>query len=591
MSALNETFNSQAKKLSAPVVADLSDNTKLKPVMDYMASFRQANTIAARMEFDRLEEYFSVFHDRLLKDMAEVGIEPRKTPYADPDFIRKTFQGTADKNGSTILSEFMVVPSSFFYNEGKSGGNSIYEKSARYADKKISFGFIQVFETEKKHHEPFGDYDEKISATTVPAIGIDDKIMKVLSSYNSGPCLEALKAVASTANHDMQHHLTSDYLNNQISQKKRRPVKSESFLDERHVQKWTDDHMSFDDEAIDSYESFLILNHARVWQEMKGSEHEARLKTECSNFLHQLQQIAGAMSKDGVDNQTIHDVVDYMGMVLNFSLFRFLPLDHPILDMAIEGIKNIDPLAEEKIATAYEDSREHFRDEEKNDCHLNATIKNYAEHGVSLEHLVNQNDIDYTKAKKQQLIMLAPEIAYLNSPAQAGSDLEKIKNRMSRLNFEMMQAVALDVGIFTPGEAIVKTNSGGYTITTFINEQGQIHADNGPAYKSVDKDGVCVNYRYMHNGEKHCEDGFAEYSFNQYRKVETYSYFHHDALVARISTDDNGEIEHVRWSGDCGQDIIDKYKPLIEQKFGEKALPQKIEVKDFGLQKKDKFLI
>ncbi|GEM_PF-3781912 len=534
-----------------PVSTSLS-KSRLRDVLIYMKGLRQDNRVLAEAETVRLQAYFASFHEMLLQDARKFGLKDQELEQIEKAGLSKViFNRMAERTGNTILSEFTILPESHVKTALQEKGFPVFAKTTKYNGLNMTFGFAQIYEYE----DPNNIWSQKKSSNSISLLGIDDDIAMVIAKYQPSSLLRALQNVATAANHDMQHHITSETINETISQKSNVHNQAAKYPDKSLASEWQSGGFTHSgDEKIGSYESFMILNHARVWRELAGSEHEDRLKQSCIKFCDQLDRISEKMQAD--KRMDTAEVIDYMGMLLGNCLHRFLPLDHPIIDMVLSRVKEATPNAEKYIAVEFRAlQKEKWDGKIPNATYLRDTIKNYAAAGYDLRQTALLKQPDYLKIKKWQLAAISPEIAYLNSPARLGTELANIQAQTSKLNFQMMQALSVDAATVQPGQPVyLKASYGADAKTCYFNEWGELHREGGPALVAYDKKGNVVEEHWKRNGEYFRSDGPAEIDYYESGQIRFVNYYnekgeeHRDDGPSNITYHENGSLNIERWN-------------------------------------------
>ena len=579
VSKTSRQFKANKHDLTTPVAARV-DARKLAELCEFMDRLAVDNRHVAMLEYERLQDYFAVFHDRLLADIKSASLSKQdKDNMKQTDFLRDVFNRMADRTGSTVLSEFVIAPQSFV--DGPKGGrtSNIFTKKTHYKNHSITLGFVQI-------KDPHGE-----SANSLPLVGLDDKITTVIAEFNADKLLQSLQYIFTAANHDMQHHLSNELLNSEISLTFSDRIKAKGYVEKPFMKLWGSNQFPAfgDDRHIASYESYLILNHARIWQGLKGSDQEKQLENACNTFFDELERMTADMQESAMDDERISPVIDYMGMILNYALVRFLPLDHPIFDSNFDRLKQIDPNAMKDFVKKADDL---FTQIEFEDYILN-TIENFSDAGVDLRFEHMRASKDYNVLKKLELAAISPEFALLNSPANPGSDLDKVKKKISQTSLEMIHAAALDVNMAKrAGNPIHSTTLYDEKIIQHFDEDGALHHDTKAAYQSFDSDGDLTSERWFKHGARHRDGGPAEIyntkdrsyksecyyqndvlhrtdgpaHIEHFEKHSAYKYIHQGVMIGLIETSPDGRVTHIDWKNP-DHEFSAQYKKHAENKF------------------------
>lgn len=423
----------QMKDIRPPVItSDLPG--QLRAFEAFMAGLRHDNTMVAGLEIKRLKPYVATWSKQLKKDLKSLDKKGDAAgKLADPAHLNQLFCRVAQRTRNTILSEVMVAPEPFLNERGRANGNTVFANRSWYEGYSFSFGFIQVREKKEK------------TSVSFPVLGLDPGVMDVAAQHKPGVMLGALQSVMTVGNHDMLHHYTNDFLNPAISDVRR----DESLpTGQRTLSDWHQSYFSrVADRDPDSYESWLMLNHARSRRALAEGPEGKALKEQVDLFFDELGRLGRDMIKSGHSEAVSHSAVDYFGTMMGFSLMRFLPLDHPLLDHALERMKASDPNSELLMKRAHDISRMVGKNWSYNggttgDANVEKARMNYRAKGLDLR----MKKPDYAALKKMQLVLVAPWVAHLLSPPQPGTRLEEIHERVGKINVDMVEVLTASYG-------------------------------------------------------------------------------------------------------------------------------------------------
>ncbi len=450
---------------------------QLKVFSDFVTALREDNVAAAINEAERLTPYFSALSKQLDLDAA---INPQKAAavrdLTSPGALKSVFNAVAARTKNTILSEIAIIPEAVLRFE--TANETQYSGPLNYKGKNfINFGFIQVFNA------------NRTSGTSFPILAFNDSLMKTIAPHRPKAMLEALQTVATAGNHDMLHHYTNTILNPNISCTR---MDKKDFPDPvMEVRDWQKTHFNgyISDRSEDSFESWLMLNHMRVRELMKDTHEEEALKQSCDTFFDELGRIGGEISTATSAKQA-HETVDRFGIALLFTMMRYLPLDHPLIDHAIERFQQVDPdprsleLERSALVRQSQSQMEHW---------VVQTLANYRAKGVEL---LPENP-DYAALRKLQLIQIEPAIVHLLSPAQPGTFLEKIKknNRLGEINLDMISTSAAGIWFDLADGKHTFVKPDGTTVEAWIKD-GKYHRGNEPARITTWPDGTMEQFWY-----------------------------------------------------------------------------------------------
>src|SRR5580704_15115877 len=150
-----------------------------------------------------------------------------------------------------------------------------------------------------------------------------------------------MQTAATSSNHDMQHHFTSTILNPSIA---KTATDDKLPTPEFTSRDWSSKYFNGARRDSDpkSYESWLMLNHARVRRLLEEGPEGDALKQSIDTFFKELKRIGQEMAA-AVSPEKAHEAVDYFGTMMIFSLVRSIPLDHPIMEDIINRLHDADP--------------------------------------------------------------------------------------------------------------------------------------------------------------------------------------------------------------------------------------------------------
>ena len=481
--------------LQTPILTSVEPD-QLEKFRTFVAQLRGDNTFIAEEEAQRLRDYLKAYGQVLSADQAAARhVDPKAKALANPHVLRRLFNQVAVDTKNTVLSGIIIAPDELLdQKEALEGTTQFFATSVYWATKgqfarTFFFGFIQTFE------------DDKNGSTAIPVLALNTGLMLDIEPYNSAAMLKALQTVATSSNHDMQHHYTSTILNPRIAQTvedKRLP--SPDF----NVKDWSDLYFNHAEKDSDprSYESWLMLNHARVRRLMEeGPEGEA-LKKACDDCLAELRRIGEEMTAS-LSAQKAHEVVDYFGTMMLFSMARSMPLNHPLMEYAIRGLQQADPMPE-ATADAKDDIVDRVQNHkaEKKREFIKESLANYKAHGFDLlpeEH-------DYVSLKKLQLLMIEPWVIHVMSPSRPDTDLATAQERVSEVNRDMITSSAMTSWFNAVDGLHTITRPDGSVTETYFKD-GVLHRADGPAIVQKDAAGNVICQQWLQNGKRFREDG------------------------------------------------------------------------------------
>ena len=472
-----------------PIVISLDEAAEKKKLFSFMNSLRRPNVAAAEKEALRLAPYFKTMAKLSCDDFGRRGgrTEKELRPIKSST-LASLFNTIAKVTNNTVLSEMLLLPDVFGgYGHSTAqdrlrekreqevkNSNSFFGGSDSYNGRTYTFGFLQVFERNKKG-------DEK-SSTSIPIFAFDAELLKVIAPHRPQKMFRDFQTVMTYGNHDMLHHFTNTYLNNSIAQTFKDGAGAGYFdwQEKGCVVDWSRRNFSHVDEDPKSLESWLVLNHARIRKAMEGSADDKAMRRSVDGFFDELKRIGekyhkemkrtfiaqtqrnpGVLSQEWAFDsarQAAHVMTDYFGTMLLYAMMRFMPLDHPLIDHAIDRLEGLDSdpslLAEE--AWGLTSSIRAYKKDGVGGAVYGAVHRIYENYKRSGVLLIDQDADEYKSIKKHQMISMLPWMAALLAPVppiSGGSkrewnengDLREAKNRVGRLNASMLRASAKTV--------------------------------------------------------------------------------------------------------------------------------------------------
>jgi hypothetical protein len=172
-------------------------------------------------------------------------------------------------------------------------------------------------------------------------MGLDQNLMARIAPHNPTDLLDSLSAIATIANHDVLHQLTSTVVSESITSSNRNPEYGEilngfltSYLAFRTNEKDGDDYS-------DSYEAWALNSHAETYREIRRTGQGQDLDAHVEKYFDALARIDRALEAEQASEQVRHRYVDYLGTVALYSLVRILPIDDPLLGRALTRMETL----------------------------------------------------------------------------------------------------------------------------------------------------------------------------------------------------------------------------------------------------------
>lgn len=514
-----------------------SSNAEHLALFQAFLDSKRDNPALAGQEARRLLPYLSATARQLQEDLAgtkrALRRDKRLKRLTKPQKLRRVFEAAGKRTGNTILSEIVVMPQELHRKAQQLPGNKSFASSSQYGNCGYTLGFLQIFNN-----------GETQGSVSIPLFAFDDGMMLRVAVHKPEVMLRAFAEVMTCGNHDMLHHYTNETLNTDIAQR----FTQNSQLPYREkfgVNEWSKRTFGFSgDSSPKSYESWLMLNHRRMRRQMEETAEGISLWESCTRFFDELERIGKNVESD-FGPISAHNVVDYFGTMLCFSLMRFLPLDHPLMDYAIDRLEKADPDTGLVL-----DKREQVLEGAKNDSNIHGALSNYDARGANLmPH--NNASADYRAIKRAQVMLLAPWVAHLLSPAQHSTSLEQMQERVGRVNLDMFSAADFGGRRFIPdGMQEIKWADGGSTRAHY--KEGKLHNEGASAVTEISADGSRHD-RWYRDGIMYNDAGPAWVTkrpdgYSEEKWYDEDGNLHRKYGPAHVRSDPNGEREEVWYS-------------------------------------------
>lgn len=404
--------------LRTPVFID-SQPAAQRAILDYFKSLQKDNTVIAAREAARLAPYFATLKAVTEEDLAVPAhryVKPLEDTLAAPDGLAGLFNTVARRTKNTILSDVVVAPIALV--TCKPVRKALLRFPTRYSGygkDAFIFSFWQDSDKETK------------SSISIPFIAFDDARMDSAAPHRPETLYKEFQRVMSSGNHDMLHHYGNQLLNSTIA-----ATETTGGQELRTWHSWY--FRGTDDRDIEGWESWLMLDHARVRRAMEEGPEGDALKASVDTFFDELARIGGAIAATRGAEEA-HRTVDYFGTMLGFALMRFMPMTHPLMQHAIARLEAADPLP-----ALPDKDKEKLYKFIKGNYFMGEAIANYKANGVNIAH-----GNDYASLKTLQIMSVSPTIARLMGPAQPGSPLAKVQERAGNANRDMLLATVKDM--------------------------------------------------------------------------------------------------------------------------------------------------
>ncbi len=457
----------------APIITYLSPEA-VQSFLDYMDELRSGNVDAAKEEAARLSPYFNALSAQLGLDAKAVQDQSADlAELAEENNLSELFNTVAERTNNTILSELVLGPQALLNRKDTMQKNKQFGASSIYDGHSFTLGFMQVFNR------------DKTSSVSVPMLTFENLIMINLNKYELEPMLRALQVVATAGNHDMLHHYTNVVLNSAIA----RPIEDKSLpVPPLSARDWFDKNFSNHkkDSDANSYESWLMLNHSRIRNLMEAGPEGEVLKKNCDVFFDELAQLGQEIAAKSSVEQA-HDAVDYFGTILLYTMMRYMPMDHPLIEHAIDRLQQADPAS----AVLEEKKQDIITEAHGGKPYMAEVLANYKAAGIDLL----PDNSSYADLKRLQVIEITPWIAHLLGPAQPGTLLAAMQERVGQVNIDMIKDTALGFW-FNMKDGVHFIDLPDNKTVEMHFKNGVLHRENGPAFIKRAADGSCENEYY-----------------------------------------------------------------------------------------------
>ncbi|WP_435641878.1 hypothetical protein [Micavibrio aeruginosavorus] len=304
---------------------------------------------AVAYESDRLAPYMTALGQRLAADgvvqatepspfNATMGVvayhkfietAPSPETQFEPGRVRGVFNTMAADTGNLVLSEVAIVSADVWDRVVSDDRLKAFSRPSDIAGRKYQLGFIQCMKQTAQ------------SSVAFPVMGLDSDLMDRIAPYDPADLLESLSAIATIANHDVLHGLTSTAVSQSITHEFRKPEYGDvlngfltAYLAFRTNEKDADDY-------ADSYEAWALASHADTYREMRTNGDDRNLDVQVERYCDALERIDAALEKDGASPDMRHRYMDYLGTVALYSLVRVLPVDDPLMGRALTRMETL----------------------------------------------------------------------------------------------------------------------------------------------------------------------------------------------------------------------------------------------------------
>ncbi len=342
--------------IDAPIIVTTADRSAFEA---FIKGLDVDSRLVARLESARLAPYFATLSaymsDALRKRREAKPDEPSKGPKIDdlirPENLAAMFNGVADYNRNTVLSQIAIVPDVFIRDEKTKkelfDGHALLGGNTLHHGRNFNFGFVQVYKRDDK--------GKAVSSVAFPLLSLDTPMLELVAPHQPRALLQSLQTVMNSGNHDMLHHMTNEILTSTVSRSFRREPFREFFevaKTNKPLWDWSRKNLSSGRGDSDpfSYESWLIMTQREVRnraETMPGLE-QGQVQTAVESCCRELKRISAEMQSSAATPEegarNAHRAVDYFGSMVAYALSRFQPITGPYISTLIEAMEEADPL-------------------------------------------------------------------------------------------------------------------------------------------------------------------------------------------------------------------------------------------------------
>lgn len=335
----------------------------LDTLKTYIESLRQNDPEQAIIyEASRLSPYMNALGHRLRQAHTENKPEPplwarAVINYSDlggwnPE-ARSAYEGTniqqlfnklAMDTGNILLSEVAIVPTDTLKSLWESQQSP--ESSIRFFSKEKDIAGYE-------YHMGFAQCPHKQTNYSVafPIIALDHRVMEKIPEEQASALLASLKHIATLANHDVMHHLTSTQINGNIRGEYADPLYA------RPLEIFFNSYLVQDDSRTDSYEAWALLSHAQTYRHMDEGHGAGTLEEQLDHYYTAIENIDAGLKASGMITSHHQRIANYLATAGAHIAMRLIPLTDPLMDRMLGRM--------EKMGAGTPTLTDHMRDKWK----------------------------------------------------------------------------------------------------------------------------------------------------------------------------------------------------------------------------------
>ena len=277
----------------------------------------------ARAEASRLQDagYFNALGEYVGKAQDPKENKDQKRDFSKPAVLSDVFSGVADVTSNVILSQVAIIPNNLrqtldLSDVGQRGLNVAYD----IADHRMAFGFLQMHHARDRHS--IG------GSITLPLVVLSNEMLSCIERVKPRAMLEAFQKAFSIVNHDSLHHYHNLFVGNSIAETKI----SAYTMSLDSMRNWR--------KSVGLLEEWSLSSHSQVLTQQEDDMMLSDLGSAVRTYFTELKRISKEVAVR--DRVNVAEVTDYYSGIMLDTLARLLPLDHPLMNLAVQGAAQAD---------------------------------------------------------------------------------------------------------------------------------------------------------------------------------------------------------------------------------------------------------
>ena len=344
------------------------------------------------------------------------------------------FRTQAERSGSFISNEMVVIPSYFFdtlkeklkeeagaYADGESAEFSVFSMPKKLDTDTYDLGFIQIHSKDRKTN------------FSLPAVIIPDEYHDFLVDNANTSLLDNVGKLASLVNHDYLHHFTSDLLVKTIASN----IEHHSYFIKEN---WYIDFQK-GDTGPEGYETWALLSHAKTFG--LRLQEDTDFENTFSDLIEDIFEDIEALADAGEDNAFNQKAQNFFSNLSIFMLMRVLPTNHPVM---VDCAHRQNEMLRDTGYSTFELSKNPWRGDAKN---MTSMLRRF----FRAAHIRVDTSIppeDEQAFRLEYIRRIAPEISYVvTQQANCSETLsQRVPNyveRIERKNAAMVKSLESDL--------------------------------------------------------------------------------------------------------------------------------------------------